>query len=201
MQLALEIRPRDAKPSWRALTDTKGEGVMAIGPVQLLVLGFEHPTFGGSIVKELSRLRDDGLVRVIDALVVHKDSTGEVSTRQFSDLNLEEAEEFGALVGGLIGLGAAGEEGARAGAEEGAAAVADSGGHALEVGEAWDVLDDIREDTAAAILLLEHTWLIPLRDRIVDEGGIPLGDTWVHPTDLVAIGLQAADESEVAAVR
>ena len=77
---------------------------MAIGPVQLLVLGFEHPKFGGSIVEELNRLKDDGLVRVIDALVVHKDSKGEVSTRQFSDLTLEEAEEFGAFVGALIGL-------------------------------------------------------------------------------------------------
>lgn len=174
---------------------------MAIGPVQLLVLGFEHPKFGGSIVEELNRLRDDGLVRVIDALVVHKDSKGEVSTRQFSDLTLEEAEEFGAFVGALIGLGAAGEEGAGTGAEEGAVAVAESGGHALEVGGAWDVVGDIPEDTAAAIVLLEHQWLIPLRDRIIDEGGIPIGDTWVHPTDLVAIGLRAADEAEVPAAR
>ena len=174
---------------------------MAIGPVQLLVLGFEHPKFGGSIVEELNRLRDAGLVRVIDALVVHKDSKGEVSTRQFSDLTLEEAEEFGAVVGALIGLGAAGEEGADAGAQEGAAAVAETGGHALEVGEGWDVLDDIPEDTAAAIVLLEHRWAIPLRERIIDEGGIPIGDSWVHPTDLIAIGLQAAEGAEVAAAR
>ena len=35
----------------------------------------------------------------------------------------------------------------------------------------------------------------------LSEGGIPIGDTWVHPTDLVAIGLQAADEADVAAAR
>ena len=178
--------------------DMKGEA-MAIGPVQLVVLGFEHPKFGGSIVEELHRLKDDGVVRVIDALVVQKDSKGEVSTRQFSDLTLDEAEEFGAFVGALIGLGAAGEEGAEAGAEEGAAALAETGGHALEVGEAWEVLDDIPEDTAAAIVLLEHRWAIPLRDRIIDEGGIPIGDSWVHPTDLIAIGLQAAEEAEPSA--
>ena len=174
---------------------------MAIGPVQLVVLGFEHPTFGGSIVEELNRLRDAGHIRVIDALVVHKDTKGEVSTRQFSDLTLDEAEEFGALVGALIGLGAAGEEGAEAGAEEGAAAVAETGGHVLEVGEAWDVLDDIPEDTAAAVVLLEHRWAIPLRERIIHEGGIPIGDSWVHPTELVAIGLQAAEEAEMQAAR
>ena len=174
---------------------------MAIGPVQLLVLGFEHPKFGGSIVEELNRLSDAGIARVIDALVVHKDSKGEVSTRQFSNLTLEEAEEFGSVVGALIGLGAAGEEGAEAGAEEGAAAVAETGGHVLEAAETWDVLDDIPEDTAAAIVLLEHRWAIPLRERIIEEGGIPISDSWIHPTDLIAIGLLSADETEQPAVR
>ena len=31
---------------------------MAIGPVQLLVLGFNHPNFHGEIIEELERLRD-----------------------------------------------------------------------------------------------------------------------------------------------
>ena len=30
---------------------------MAIGPVQLLVLGFNHPNFHGEIIEELGRLR------------------------------------------------------------------------------------------------------------------------------------------------
>ena len=46
---------------------------MAIGPVQLVVLGFSHPQFHGDIVAELERLRESDTVRVIDALAVHKD--------------------------------------------------------------------------------------------------------------------------------
>ena len=49
---------------------------MAIGPVQLLVLGFKHPDLQGEIRSELDRLRDGDLVRVIDALAVHKDADG-----------------------------------------------------------------------------------------------------------------------------
>lgn len=169
---------------------------MVIGPVQLLVLGFEHPEFTGSIAEELHRLRDEGIVRVIDALVVNKDKDGEVSTVHVSDLTLDEAEEFGAYVGALIGLGAEGEEGAEAGAEAGAGAVAEAGGHALETLDAWDVLEDIPEDTATAVVLLEHTWAIPLRERIVAQGGIPIGDAWIHTSELVAIGLSAADEAK-----
>ena len=40
---------------------------MAIGPVQLIVLGFNHPNFHGEIIQELERLRESDTVRVIDA--------------------------------------------------------------------------------------------------------------------------------------
>ena len=50
---------------------------MAIGPVQLIVLGFQHPEFHGEIIAELERLRESDTVRVIDALAVHKDAAAE----------------------------------------------------------------------------------------------------------------------------
>ena len=49
---------------------------MAIGPVQLIVLGFNHPNFHGEIIDELERLRESDTIRVIDALAVHKDPDG-----------------------------------------------------------------------------------------------------------------------------
>ena len=51
---------------------------MAIGPVQLIVLGFNHPNFHGEVIDELERLRDSDTIRVIDALAVHKDADGEI---------------------------------------------------------------------------------------------------------------------------
>lgn len=34
---------------------------------------------------------------------------------------------------------------------------------------------------------------------IIDEGGVPIGDSWVYPTDLIAIGQQAAEEAALPA--
>ena len=51
---------------------------MAIGPVQLIVLGFNHPRFHGEIVEELEKLRQSDTVRVIDALAVYKDAEGNI---------------------------------------------------------------------------------------------------------------------------
>jgi uncharacterized membrane protein len=168
---------------------------MAIGPVQLLVLGFDHPDFQGEIVAELDRLKESELVRVIDGLAVHKDTNGEVKKLRRSDLSDEEAAEFGAVVGALIGLGAGGIEGAEAGAELGAAAAAANDRSSDE--EVWDVLAEIPPDTAAAVILLEHRWAIPLRDAVRRANGYPLADGFVHPEDLVAIGMLAADEAAV----
>src|SRR5438270_5032067 len=98
---------------------------MAIGPVQLIVLGFSHPEFHGDIIAELERLHDEQTVRVIDALAVHKGPDGEIEVAHLSNLTKEEAIEVGSVVGALIGLGIDGEEGAEAGAILGAEAAVD----------------------------------------------------------------------------
>ncbi len=89
---------------------------MAIGPVQLLVLGFNHPDFHGEVIAELERLRESDTVRVIDAMAVYKDAGGELEVEHLSNLTEQEAVELGTKIGALIGLGIAGEEGAVAGA-------------------------------------------------------------------------------------
>jgi uncharacterized membrane protein len=167
---------------------------MAIGPVQLLVLGFQEPDFQGEIREELNRLRDNDLVRVIDALAVQKDANGDVQVLHESQLSGDQQAAFGALVGGLIGLGAAGQEGFEVGAERGAEAVAERGG-VLDEEMAWDVLEEIPADTAALLVLLEHRWAIPLRDAIARAGGFRLASEFISPLDLVALGLVGAEEA------
>jgi uncharacterized membrane protein len=168
---------------------------MAIGPVQLIVLGFEHPQFHGEIIAELERLRESDTVRVIDALAVYKDAAGEVEVEHLSNLSEDEAIELGSKVGALIGLGIEGEEGIEVGAQAGAEAVAD-GVHVFSDEDAWDVLEDIPNDSAAALLLLEHHWAVPLRDAIARAGGFRLSDGFISPLDLVEIGLVTAEEAE-----
>jgi len=168
---------------------------MAIGPVQLIVLGFNHPDFHGEIIAELERLRASDTVRVIDALAVYKDADGELEVEHLSNISQDEAIELGTVIGALIGLGIEGEEGMEAGALAGAAAGAD--GHLLPDpdGDEWDVLEDIPNDSAAALVLLEHVWAIPLRDAIARANGFRLADGFISPLDLVEIGLMTGAEA------
>jgi uncharacterized membrane protein len=173
---------------------SKGTEAMALGPVQLIVLGFNHPNFHGEVIEELERLRESDTVRVIDALAVHKDPDGEIEVAHLSNLTKDEAVELGTKVGALIGLGIEGEEGLEAGAEAGAEAAAD-GVQVFSDQEAWDVLEDIPNDSAAALLLIEHHWAVPLRDAIARAGGFRLSDGFISPLDLVPIGLMEAEEA------
>ena len=162
---------------------------MAIGPVQLIVLGFRNPDFHGEIIAELERLRASDMIRVIDSLAVYKDADGELEVEHLSNLSESEAIELGSKIGALIGLGFEGEEGA----EEVAAA---GGVNVFTEEEGWDVLEEIPNNSAAALVLLEHHWAVPLRDAIARAGGFRISDGFISPLDLVEIGLMEADEAK-----
>jgi uncharacterized membrane protein len=167
---------------------------MTMGPVQMLVIGFDDPQFRGEVLAEIERLRQDDVVRMIDMIVVKKSADGELET--FSQKDVNASAEFGALVGALIGIGAGGEEGAEIGAVRGAEAAVE--GDLLDDQEVWYVADAIPNGSAAAIALIEHRWAIGLRDAIGRAGGFHLADAWVHPRDLVAIGIAAAEVADTA---
>ena len=164
---------------------------MPIGPVQLLVVSFDKPDFSGEILAELRRLRENEVIRLIDALAVQKNLDGSLTALQWSDLSIEEAEGLGATVGALLGLGV-GEDAVEAGAIAGMQAGSD--GHLIDESEVWDVADAIEPGNAAAIALIEHVWAVPLRAAIAKAGGVAVSDEWVHPLDLVEIGVLASAE-------
>jgi uncharacterized membrane protein len=168
---------------------------MAIGPVQLLVIGFNSPEFRGEALDELARLRESNAVRVIDALTLYKDPEGVMNVIRLSNLTRDESIEFGAKVGALIGLGAAGKEGFIEGAELGALAGED-GIQIFSDETGADILEDIPNDSAVALLLIEHHWAVPLRNALWRAGGFNLASEFIRPRDLIALGLVSAAEAD-----
>jgi len=113
------------------------------GPVEIVTIGFREGTFDGSILDELAKVVSAGTVTLIDGLFVHK--TGEHS---FEIAELSEDPDAGALVG--------------------IAARVDG---LLTEDDVDSVADELAIGSAAAVLVFEHSWVIPLRDAIVNAGG------------------------------
>jgi uncharacterized membrane protein len=165
--------------------------------VQLIVLGFSHPDFHRQILAELERLRESDTVRVIDSVAVYKGADGALEAQHLSNLSEQEAIEVGSKIGALIGLGLGidGDEGVEAGEAAGAQEAMASGISVFAGAEEWDVLADIPNDSAAALIMLEHRWAVPLRDAIARAGGFRLNDGLISPLDLLDIGLISAAEA------
>ncbi len=168
---------------------------MAFGPIRILAVGF--PTtdqFEGRIAEELIKLSDAGTIRIVDALAVIVTGS-EVDIIRATDLSEAQREEMGAEFGALIGLGAAGIDGFIEGAEIGAE-IAAEGGIGLVEAIGAEFIEDLPDDSAALLLIIEHAWAVPLRSAIIDAGGILMANQWVGMQDLIALGAALRAEAE-----
>jgi hypothetical protein len=169
---------------------------MVFGPIQILAVGFpETDRLEGRVAAELAKLSDAGIIRIVDALAVLAEDD-EVDVLRVSDLNQEQREELGAEIGALIGLGAAGLEGFVEGAELGAEIV-EEGGLGLIEAVAEDLVENLPDGSAGLLLIIEHAWAVPLRDAVVDAGGVLLANRWIGAQQLVGLGAALALEAEL----
>jgi len=147
------------------------------GPLQMWTIAFDGNRFKGEILPELERLKREGVVRIVDLLAVRKDAAGGVAVLTASDLEWEEATQFGAYLGTLIGFGAGGTDGAERGSIAGAAELAD--GHLFDEDDAQKLIEIVPAGSTIAILLLEHLWTLPLLHAVERADGLELRNDWV----------------------
>ena len=157
-----------------------------LGQIQMLTLAFPGNRFKGEILPELDRLKREGVVRVIDMLLVRKDSQGHTMVATASDLDFEEATSLGSYFGALAGFAAAGPEGFERGAIAGAAELAD--GHVFDEDDIFRVTQALDPNTTAVMILLEHTWARGLLDAVARASGIELMNDWIAHEAILTIG-------------
>ena len=157
----------------------------SMGPIQMTSLAFPGNRFRGEILPELEKLKKAGIVRIVDLLLVRKDSLGNVMVTTASDLDWEEAVSFGSYVGALAGYAAAGPAGIEQGAMAGAAELAD--GHLFDEDNVFRVTQALPNDMSAVLVLIEHLWAKPLLDAVDRAGGIELTNDWLRPEEIVSV--------------
>ncbi|HEY2479990.1 MAG TPA: hypothetical protein VGI17_14845 [Solirubrobacterales bacterium] len=142
-----------------------------LGPVQVLVIGIDARGSDRMLAAELQDLRTQEAVKVLDVLRVRRGYDDEV--RRLDPLDTD--DRAGALVEALLVVDPNGDEPA------GERSAEEPNGE-----EEWFLADRVPRGAAAAILLIEHRWAIPLREAASQFAAEILGDAWVHPRDLAA---------------
>ena len=171
----------------------------SMGPIQMTSLAFPGNRFKGEILPELEKLKQAGIVRIVDLLLVRKDELGNVMVTTASDFDWEEAVSFGSYVGALAGYAAAGPAGIERGAMAGAAELAD--GHLFDEEDAFRLEQFLPNETTAVIALIEHIWATPLLEAVSRANGFEMFNEWVEPTQIMEAGGKfvagpVADDSE-----
>jgi uncharacterized membrane protein len=159
-----------------------------LGPVQLWAIELQNDKMTGRVLRELHHASDSGAIRVLDALAIQKSKDGAISTLAGSDLTPDQRVAYGAILGALLGLGATGTDaGAAAGAQAGAETFANQN-FGLTAADIQEIAADVPPGTTAVLIMFEHRWALPLKDAIVDAGGVVVAQGMVRPETLMAIG-------------
>jgi uncharacterized membrane protein len=157
-----------------------------IGPVQLLAIGFPADAeFEGRIMAEIERLEGHENIRVLDLLFIGKDAeTGDLLALDY------QGEDLGAIVGALLGFKFDGEQ--PDGTTEGIQ------GHAFGLSQTQmqEMAASLHPGDSAGFLLVEHVWARDLKSAVRDAGGFPLGDGFLTPEALAAVGTELVATSE-----
>jgi hypothetical protein len=131
------------------------------GPIDFIIVGFQGPKFDGSILKALMGALDKGVIGLVALSIIHKDAKGNVSEMSVADTGDGFATEM--IESHPPQLTKADQE---------------------DIEEAGGLLEN---DSAAALLIVEHLWAIPLKEAITKAKGVLLADGRIHPEALAGL--------------
>ena len=144
-----------------------------MGPVQVLVVGFDQPAFDGEVLAEFVRLREAGIVRLVDVLLVARADDGSLQTVSPPG---ELDPHLGELVAAFLHR-----------ADEPDRGEPDDQASSTTAGAAWSLGDIVPPGCVVAVALIEHLWADQLTSVIRRAGGRPLEETWLARDDLDAL--------------
>ncbi len=161
-----------------------------IGPIQFMTVLLHTPAWDGSVADAFLGLEDKGVITLIDVAIVSRPTEEDFELIDIDTELLPGRPLLGSLIGGLIGLGAAGEEGMEIGAEIGAE-------DGIELADSEELFDEMADEIpvggVAAVVAFEQTWARGLMGAIRASGGEILADEIVHAEDLIDAGIELGD--------
>lgn len=139
----------------QAVIETSGKKRgRTIGPVDYLLVRFPGNKFSGEIIPELMRLERNSIVRVIDMVLVMKDSNGKIFITEAKDLKGDTGKAF----------------------ED----IAKNTREWFYEGDINAISSNLPNNSSAALLLFENVWAIRFKEalmnsdaELIDMGRIP----------------------------
>ena len=132
-----------------------------LGPIDYIAVSFKGNNFDGSVLKALAEATERGLIRVVDLVLVIKNSDGTVDMAEIEDQE-DDLKEVSKLLGhdGDLPL--------------------------LTEDDIQKLGEKMANDTSAGILVIEQLWAKDLKSALIGAGGELLDEGRIHPDKVVA---------------
>jgi len=137
---------------------------VTLGPLEYIVLGFEGNNFDGSIAKEIEKVVEKKIIRLVDVVFVGRSADGDAIILELDNKDDPRFAGFADLLGDRMGL--------------------------LTEEDLEQVAASLPPDTAGLIMLFEHRWAEDLKDAIANAGGFLVGRATIPPEVLEEISAE-----------
>ena len=142
---------------------------MTLGPLEYTVIGFRKGTFDGSIAREIGKVVDSGIIRIVDIVMLDRDAQGNSVILEIDAKDDPAFESFAPLLANRMGL--------------------------FTREDLETIVESMPPDTQALVLLFEHHWAVEIKDAIGDAGGFLIARSVIPPEVLEELSeeLEAAE--------
>lgn len=144
---------------------------MTLGPLEYIVIGFEGNRFNGEITREIEKVVEKRIIRIVDAVLITKDIDGQATIVEFDNKDDPKFADFAPLLGDLMGL--------------------------LTPEDVEAIAEGIGPNTSALAMLFEHHWAVDVKEAIQAAGGFLVGRETIAPELLAAVNAEL--DAELAA--
>ncbi len=137
---------------------------MTLGPLEYTVLGFEGNRFNGEIAKEIQKVVEKRIIRLVDVVMISKNIDGEVTVIELDNKDDPRFAGFAGLMDDLMGL--------------------------MTPEDIASIGESLPDNTSALILLFEHRWAVKIKEAVDAAGGFLVSRDTISPEILELVNAE-----------
>jgi len=137
---------------------------MTLGPLEYTVIGFRKGTFDGSIAREIGRVVDQNIVRIVDIVFIDTDTQGNTVVIEIDAKDDPAFESFAPILQNRMGL--------------------------FTPEDIETLAESLPPETSALAILFEHRWAVDIKDAIANAGGFLVARSVIPPEVLEEVSAE-----------
>jgi hypothetical protein len=137
---------------------------MTLGPLEYTVIGFRKGTFDGSIAREIGKVVDQNIIRIVDAVFIDQDAQGNTLVLEIDAKEDPAFESFAPILQNRMGL--------------------------FTPEDIETLAESLPPETSALAILFEHRWAVDIKDAIGNAGGFLVARAVIPPEILEEVSAE-----------